>query len=163
MLDADVAALYGVKTERLNQQVRRNLDRFPPEFMFRISADEWRGTFVQFARTSQESRRLDRLPLAFTEHGCLMLSNVLKSSRAVAVSVQIVKAFVELRRAVRADYNLARRVEVLSRAMHRRLGRHDRKLALHEKAILKCLDDIRCLTDFPEPIRRQIGFLADIP
>jgi hypothetical protein len=63
MLDADLATLYGVKTERLNQQVRRNADRFPAEFMFRLSAEEWRGTFVQFARTSQESRRLDRLPV----------------------------------------------------------------------------------------------------
>lgn len=161
MLDADLAALYGVKTERLNQQVRRNAGRFPAEFMFRLSADEWRGTFVQIARTSQESRRLDRLPFAFTEHGCLMLSNVLRSPRAVEVSIQIVKAFVELRSAVRADHNLVRRVDVLSRAIQRRLSKQDRKLALHEKAILKCLDDIRRLTNFPEPVRRSIGFLAD--
>jgi hypothetical protein len=91
MLDADLARLYGVKTERLNQQVRRNLQRFPAEYMFKLTEDEWRAMFLQNARTSQGRRRLDRLPLAFTEHGCVMLSNVLNSPRAVEVSVQIVE------------------------------------------------------------------------
>ncbi len=161
MLDADLAALYGVKTERLNQQVRRNLDRFPLEFMSPLSREEWSAMFLQNARTSQVRRRLDRLPLAFTEHGCLMLSNVLRSPRAVEVSIQIAKAFVALRSAVRADHGLARRVDVLSRVIQRRMSKQDRNLALHEKAILKCLDDIRRLTHFPEPVRRSIGFLAD--
>ncbi len=90
-----------------------------------------------------------------------MLSNVLRSPRAVEVSIQIVNAFVALRSAVRADHDLARRVNVLSRVIQRRMSKQDRKLALHEKAILKCLDDIRRLTHFPEPVRRQISFMAD--
>ena len=79
MLDADLARLYGVRTERLNQQVRRNLDRFPEDFMFRVSQEEWEEMMLQFATSLRRTRRLDRLPLAFTEHGCLMLSNVLRS------------------------------------------------------------------------------------
>ncbi len=160
MLDSDLAALYGVKTERLNEQVRRNPERFPTRFMFRLNVEEWRRMCPQIAGTSQRRRRLDNLPYAFTEHGCLMLSNVLKSDRAIEVSILIIEAFVKLRTAMRADHSLARRVDVLTRAIHRRLGRQDRKLALHEKAILKCLDDIRRLTQFPEPTRRGIGFTA---
>jgi hypothetical protein len=162
MLDADLAALYSVPTRRLNEQVRRNQSRFPAEFMFKLTEEEWRGMFLQNARTSQGRRRLDRLPLAFTEHGCLMLSNVLNSPRAVEVSVQIVKAFVELRTAVRANHDLARRLEVLGKMMNRRIGKQDRKLAVHERAILKILDDIRRLAHFPEPVRRGIGFLASL-
>jgi hypothetical protein len=84
MLDAELAALYGVSTTRLNQQVRRNRARFPADFMLEVTRDEWRGTLLQNATTLQRSRRLDRVPLAFTEHGCLMLANVLRSGRAVA-------------------------------------------------------------------------------
>ena len=163
MLDSDLAALYGVTTSQLNQQVARNPERFPPRFMFRVSASVWRGMDRQLASTSQRRRRLDRLPLAFTEHGCLMLSNVLKSERAIEVSILIIEAFVKLRTAIQADQHLARRVDVLTRAIHRRLGRQDRKLALHEKAILKCLDDIRRLTRFPERPHRGIGFTAQWP
>jgi hypothetical protein len=163
MLDVDLAALYGVKTRQLNEQARRNPERFPPKFMFRLSTDEWQQMYPQIAGTSQRRRRLDRLPLAFTEHGCLMLSNVLKSARAVEVSILIIDAFVKLRTAIRADQSLARRVDVLTRAIHRRLGLQDRKLALHEKAILKCLNDIRRLTRFPEQPRRGIGFTAQWP
>ena len=160
MLDADLARLYGVKTERLNQQVRRNLGRFPAPFMFRLTSQEWDGMFVQIARTSQRQRRLDRLPLAFTEHGCLMLSNVLKSPRAVEVSVLIVQAFVRLRAAVTANRDLALRVDELARAVDQHIGRHDRKIRQHEAAILKILDEIRRFTRFPEPVHREIGFTA---
>jgi hypothetical protein len=142
ILDAELASLYGVTVKRLNEQVRRNPERFPSSFMFQLSAVEWQVTLPQNAATSQRSRRLDRLPLAFTEHGCLMLSNVLKSPSAVQVSILIIQAFVDLRSAIRADHDLARRMDVLGRVIHRRMGREDRKLAVHEKAILKCLDDV---------------------
>jgi hypothetical protein len=93
MLDADLAELYDVSTSRLNQQVRRNLSRFPADFMFEVTRLEWEGTLLQNASTLQRSRRWDWAPLAFTEHGCLMLANVLRSGRAVEVSVLIVRAF----------------------------------------------------------------------
>jgi hypothetical protein len=87
MLDSDLAELYGVPTMRLNEQVKRNRSRFPSDFSFRINEAEWKGMLSQNAITSRRRRRLDRLPVAFTEHGCLMLSNVLRSQRAVSVSV----------------------------------------------------------------------------
>jgi hypothetical protein len=163
MLDTELATLYGVKTERLNEQVKRNPGRFPQAFMFRLSEQEWRSMYPQNAGTSQRRRRLDRLPLAFTEHGCLMLSNVLKSPQAVQVSVLIVQAFVGLRAAVMANHELARRVDELERAMGRQIGNHGRKLAAHDSAILRLLGEIRRLTRFPESPRREIGFTAQWP
>lgn len=80
MLDAELAKLYGVRTERLNEQVRRNQTRFPTDFVFRISSDEWKGMYPQIAGTLQRTRRADRLPLAFTEHGCLMLAEMSPTS-----------------------------------------------------------------------------------
>jgi hypothetical protein len=155
MLDADLARLYGVRTERLNQQVRRNVQRFPEDFMFHLTKHEWEGTFVQFARTLQRSsRRVDRLPLAFTEHGCLMLSNVLRSPRAVEVSVLVVRAFVRMRGVLAANTELAARVDELGRE----LEKQGDTLTTHDLAIRELLAKIRLLTEFPEPTRRKIGF-----
>lgn len=159
MLDSDLARLYGVSTSRLNEQVRRNVARFPPDFLLRITADEWQGTLSQIATTLQRSRRRDRPPLAFTEHGCLMLANVLRSGRAVEVSVLIVRAFVRIRSAMAANAELASRVDELTREVERQGG----KLATHDAAILKLLAEIRRLTQFPEAPRREIGFTARWP
>ncbi|MFT3907203.1 MAG: ORF6N domain-containing protein [Steroidobacteraceae bacterium] len=159
MLDADLAQLYGVKTERLNQQVRRNADRFPADFMFRLTAEERRSAMcLQIASTLRRTRRSDYAPLAFTEHGCLMLANVLRSPRAVQVSVLIVRAFVQLRSAIAANQQLAARIDALSATV----TSQGRRLATHEKAILKLLADIRRLTAFPETPSRPIGFTADL-
>src|SRR5687768_13454384 len=149
MLDADLATLYGVTTARLNQQFRRNQDRFPADFAFPITAAEWAGLDMlqiatclhrtsgaripsQFAGGSQKHRHPGRLPVAFTEHGCLMLANVLRSGRAVEVSVLIVRAFVRMRSAMAANAELAARVDELSREVERQGG----KLATHDAAIL---------------------------
>lgn len=128
MLDTELAALFGVKTERLNEQVNRNPERFPPTFMFRLSEPEWHSMYPQNAGTSQRRRRLDRLPLASTEHGCLMLSNVLRSPQAVQVSLHIVQAFVGLRAAVMANQELARRVDEFERAMGKQISAHGREI-----------------------------------
>ena len=117
----------------------------------------------QNAGTSQRRRRLGNLPLAFTEHGCLMLSNVLKSPRAIQVSILIVQAFVGLRAAVMANQELARRVDELENTLGQQAGAHGRKLAAHESAILRILGEIRRLTRFPEPPSREIGFTAQWP
>jgi hypothetical protein len=159
MLDVDLAALYGVKTERLNEQVRRNQARFPADFMFQLRPDEWQGMYPQFAGTSQRTRRSDRLPLAFTEHGCLMLANVLRSGRAVEVSVLVVRAFVRMRSALAANTELASQVEKLASEVER----HGGKLAAHGAAIEHLLAHIRRLTQFPETPSRQIGFTAPWP
>src|SRR5438128_4410734 len=98
LLDADLAALYGVSTKRFNEQVRRNAARFPEDFMFRLSAEEWDSLRSQFA-TLKTGRGQHRkyLPLAFTEHGAIMAATILNSPRATEVSVYVVRAFVRLR------------------------------------------------------------------
>ena len=156
MLDADLARLYGVQTERLNQQVQRNQARFPADFAFRLSPEEWEGMYLQFAGTLRRTRRSDRLPLAFTEHGCVMASNLLRSERAVEVSVLVVRAFVRMRATLAANAELAARMDELARMLEHQGG----VLAAHDAAISQLLDEIRRLTRFPESPGRQIGFTA---
>ena len=108
MIDADLAELYGVPTKRLNEQVRRNALRFPPDFMFQLSADELVNLRSQFATSSWGGRRY--APFAFTEHGALMAATVLNSSRAVEVSLYVVRAFVRLREAIAQHRDLAKRL-----------------------------------------------------
>jgi hypothetical protein len=101
MLDAELAEIYGVETKRVNEQVRRNLNRFPPDFMFQLTADEWDSLRSQFA-TLKRGQHRKYLPYAFTEHGALMLANVLNSERAAQTSVMVVRAFVRLRQLLSA-------------------------------------------------------------
>lgn len=96
ILDADLARIYGVPTKRLNEQVRRNAERFPPDFLFHLTADEADSMRSQFATASKRNARF--LPYAFTEHGAIMAANVLNSPRAVQMSVFVVRAFVKMRR-----------------------------------------------------------------
>ncbi|WP_246862659.1 ORF6N domain-containing protein [Pedobacter sp. KBS0701] len=91
MLDSDLAELYGVETKRLNEQVGRNSDRFPEDFMFQLTDEEWLNLKSQFATSSWGGRR--KLPFVFTEHGILMLSSVLNSKQAIQVNIQIVRIF----------------------------------------------------------------------
>src|SRR5512145_744779 len=95
MLDADLAELYGVETRRLNEQVSRNIERFPVDFMFQLTAEEFANLKSQFATSSWGGRR--KLPYAFTEHGAIMAASVLNSQRAIEISVHVVRAFVRLR------------------------------------------------------------------
>jgi phage regulator Rha-like protein len=148
MLDVDLARLFGVPTSRLNEQVKRNGSRFPTDFAFMLTGEEWRSAMLsQFATTLRRTRRLDRLPLAFTEHGCLMLANVLRSARAVEVSVLVVRAFVQMRSALTASAELAARVDELGREVERQ----GENLITHDQAIHELLAEIRRLTRFPEP------------
>lgn len=97
MLDFDLASMYGVETRILNQAVKRNIDRFPEDFMFQISESEWTSISSQFVMTSRMKRPKSALPFAFTEHGALMLSSVLRSDVAVDMSIKITRAFVAMR------------------------------------------------------------------
>lgn len=108
LLDAELAALYGVSTKRFNEQVRRNAARFPEDFMFRLSANEWDSLRSQFA-TLKAGRGQHRkyLPLVFTEHGAIMAATILNSSRATQVSVYVVRAFVRLRELLASNKALA--------------------------------------------------------
>ncbi len=153
MLDADLAALYDVTTKRLNEQVRRNLERFPSDFMFQLINQEVAILKSQFATSSWGGKR--KRPLAFTEHGALMAAMVLNSARATEVSVYVVRAFVELRNTFVAHKELATRLDELE-------SRLERKLSTHDQAIAGILDAIRQLMTPREPTKkRRIGFVQD--
>ena len=149
MLDADLARLYGVTTGRLNEQVRRNQARFPEDFMFQLTKAELEAWRSQIAITNPGAKMgLRRRPFAFTEHGALMAANVLKTSRAVEMSVLVVRAFVRLRELLASHREFAEKL----RELDRRVSRHD----THIRALVTA---IRKLTaPAPIPPRRRIGF-----
>ena len=97
MLDHDLAELYGVETRAMNQAVKRNIERFPEDFMFQLNENEWQNMSSQFVMTSKSTRPKSALPLVFTEHGVTMLSSILRSKTAIQVNIQIVRAFVAVR------------------------------------------------------------------
>ena len=111
LLDADLADLYGVATKVLNQAVKRNLDRFPADFMFQLTPEEWERMRSQTVTSSR--RKLTAIPYAFTEQGVAMLSSVLRSQRAVEVNIAIMRTFVQLRRLMESNRDLARRIEAM--------------------------------------------------
>ena len=100
MLDFDLAELYGIETKALNQAVRRNSERFPDDFMFRLDEVEWHLMWSQFVTTSDKRRRKSCQPYAFTEHGVTMLASVLKSESAIKMNIAIVRAFISMRKAI---------------------------------------------------------------
>jgi hypothetical protein len=146
MLDFDLAALYGVATKALNQAVKRNADRFPPDFVFQLNKEEAQSLRSQFV-TLKRGKHLKYLPYAFTEQGVAMLSSVLKSGRAVKVNIAIMRAFVKLRETLETNRELARKFLELEK----RVGKHDTEIA----AIIEA---IRQLMTPPEKPRREIGF-----
>jgi len=111
MLDRDLAVLYGVPTKRLKEQVRRNIDRFPEDFMFELNREEFLDLRSQIATSSRGGTRY--MPMAFTEHGVLMLSSVLNSEKAIQVNIQIVRAFTKLREIVIENGKLRQEIEAL--------------------------------------------------
>jgi hypothetical protein len=149
MLDEDLADLYGVETKRLIQQVNRNIDRFPPDFMFQLSKDEAALLRSQFATSSGRGGRR-YAPYVFTEQGVAMLSGVLRSETAVAVNIAIMRAFVELRRAATSYAAIEKRLAELERETKEKLGKHDEQLG----EIFKVL---RQLISPPRP-KRRVGF-----
>ena len=147
LLDSDLADLYEVDTKRLNEQVKRNADRFPADFMFQLSPDEFANLKSQFATSSWGGKR--KLPNAFTEHGAIMAASVLNSKRAVEMSVYVVRAFVQLREMLSSQKVLAEQLAKLER----RVGHHDNSLA-------EIIDTLRGLMERPAPAKRGIGFTA---
>ncbi|HWM68392.1 MAG TPA: ORF6N domain-containing protein [Steroidobacteraceae bacterium] len=133
MLDADLAELYGVATSRLNQQVRRNLERFPKDFMFQVTAEEHAALMLQNATSKPVRGGRRKPPLVFTEHGAIMAATILNSGRAVEVSVYVVRAFVRLREVLASNKELAKKLEKLER----KLDSHDQAIV----GILKTLHD----------------------
>jgi hypothetical protein len=147
ILDKDLADLYGVGTKVLNQAVRRNRTRFPPDFMFRLTWEEVENPRSQFV-TLKPGKNIKYLPLAFTEQGVAMLSSVLRSERAVRVNIEIMRAFVQRRQMLSSHADLARKLEAL-----------EEKYDAQFKVVF---DAIRELMEPPElPGKRRIGFTSD--
>lgn len=140
MLDFDLAELYSVETRVMNQAVKRNLDRFPKDFMFRLTTKEWKNMSSQFVMTSVHKRPRKALPYAFTEHGVTMLANVLKSKRAIKMSIAVVRAFISLKQMAMQHKDLAERLEELRKELHERIGEHDTQLAAIYDAIENLLE-----------------------
>ncbi len=144
MIDADLARLYGVPTKSLNLAVKRNLDRFPADFMFRLTAEEHEALRFQI-ETSKGRGGRRYLPYVFTEHGVVMLANVLNSARAVAVSIEVVRVFVRLRQALAANADLARQLDDLERKVGARFTEHEKQLRVVFEAVRQLMieDDDR--------------------
>ncbi len=159
LLDSDLAKLYGVETRRLNEQVKRNRERFPQDFISELGADEFRNLKSQFATSSWGGRR--KLPLAFTEHGAIMAATILNSPRAVEVSVYVVRAFVQLRELAVTHRDLARRLAELEEKTEALALQQD-SLAHNTRVQLKqVFEAIRQLMTPPDPPRRPIGFVIE--
>jgi hypothetical protein len=147
MLDSDLAAVYGVTTRRLNEQLRRNIKRFPKDFAFRVTRAEFANLMSQIATSSFHGGRR-KLPWVFTEHGAIMLASVLQSKVAVSASVRVVRAFVRLREKIAANAELRHRFKELE-------GRMDK----NDEAIAQLFAAIRRLLTPPAPTtKREIGF-----
>ena len=155
MLDADLARIYGVTTARLNQQVKRNRERFPADFVFQLTGEEFPSLMLQNATSKKGRGGRRKLPYAFTEHGAIMAANVLNSDRAVAMSVFVVRAFIRLREVMAGNKELAKKLAALERKLTSRLD-------IHEDAILQLFAEMRRLLapppPQPEPKKRRIGF-----
>ena len=151
LLDSDLAELYGVETKRLNEQVRRNLDRFPDDFMFQLTKPEQEEILATVARLGR-LKHSKSLPYAFTEHGAIMAASVLSSPRAVEASIFVVRAFVKLRQLLATHKELASKVAELER----KLGDHDEAIGAIVAAIKQLMEPP------PAPPRRKIGFHASV-
>lgn len=148
ILDADLAMLYGVTTSRLNEQVKRNVERFPADFAFRLNRHEFDGLISQIATSNVGRGGRRKLPYAFTEHGAIMVAGVLNSVQAVQISILVVRAFVQLRRMLVPYKELMARL----RCLEETVGRHDEQ-------ITAIVDAIRLLMPPPEePPTEPFGF-----
>jgi len=171
ILDRDLAGLYGTTTKRLNEQVKRNRSRFPEDFMFQLTAKEWadltsqiamsktQSNRSQFATGSQRHRDPRFAPYAFTEHGALMAANILRSPKAIQMSVFVVRAFIRMRQMLIEQRVLARKLAELEEELTARLD-------VHETAINEIFGQIKRLLSSPpepEPPKKRIGFVVEEP
>jgi hypothetical protein len=155
MLDSDLAALYHVETKVLNQAVKRNTDRFPLDFMFQLNAEEWRLLRSQIVTSKIDDQRGGRrvAPYAFTEHGILMLSSVLKSDIAIDVNIKIMRVFVDLRRYVLSQAGTNEQLAELRKLLLLYIERNDKRV----DDILRALDSFIA----HPPVTKPIGFRKD--
>lgn len=152
MLDSDLSALYCVETRRLNEQVKRNLERFPDDFMFQLSKDELDNLKSQNATSSRGGTR--KLPYAFTEQGIAMLSSVLKSKTAVEVNIRIMRAFISMRRFIATNAQLFQRIEIIEY--------HQLEMKQHQEVTDKRIDEVFKRLDAENPPMQGIFYDGQI-
>ena len=162
MLDRDLAILYGVEVRRLNEAVKRNIERFPSDFMFQLTRDEWDILRSQFATANKNISKVRFLPNVFTEHGILMLSNVLNSARAINMSIQIIRVFDKLRKYTLSLPGTNEQISELRRLLMLHIENTDNKLTKHDKAINQIIRILNNLIEKP-PQAIKIGFTAREP
>jgi len=151
MLDTDLAELYGVETKRLKEQVRRNIERFPDDFMFELTQDEYRQLKEQFEQTGR-GEHSKYPPFAFTEHGVLMLSSVLNSDRAIKVNIQVMRVYIRLREMIMLNKDILKHLE----SIERKLSEHDNQIILIFE-YLKQLEQAK-QQELEQKNRPKIGF-----
>jgi hypothetical protein len=166
LLDSELAALYAVEVKRFNEAVKRNLARFPPDFMFQLDSEEYGRLRSQISTldSSLDARGRGQyrkyLPYAFTEHGAIMAATVLNSSRAIEVSVYVVRAFVRMRELSASHHDLARRLDALEEKTTELAARHDAFSSATRIQLKQVFDALRALTTPPDPPKRPIGFVT---
>jgi phage regulator Rha-like protein len=171
MLDADLAKIYQVETRRLNEAVKRNIDRFPPEFMFRLTKDEYDNLMSQFATSKDKYDNLKsqivtsswggrrKLPFAFTEHGVIMLSSVLNSKIANQINIAVVKAFIEMRRYIAKP--IRKKLDDLEKVLMLHIDDTNHNFAEHAAVINQIITKLNNLIETPPKPKRKIGFNAE--
>lgn len=150
MLDSDLAEIYQVETKMLNRAVKRNLTRFPEDFMFQLTDEEAESMRFQIGTASASKRNVRFRPFAFTEHGAVMLASVLNSPTAIEASIQVVRAFVKIRSILALHQDLAERIEELEKTT----DKHDQKFAVVSHLLSEIFRD-------PKFLKRKIGFIEE--
>lgn len=151
MLDRDLASLYGIDTRVLKQAVRRNLKRFPGDFMFVLTKDELKNWRSQFVTSKSDRKGLRYMPMGFTEQGVAMLSSVLNSPRAIEINIEIMRTFVNMRKLISSNLELKEKIKELERMTNRKFKESDNKIKL-------IFDAIKSLMMQETKPKRQIGF-----
>jgi phage regulator Rha-like protein len=160
MIDRDIAGLYGVEIKRLNEAVKRNINRFPSDFMFQLSQDEWDILRSQIATANKNVYKVRYLPYAFTEHGVLMLSNVLNSEKAVNMSIQIIRVFDKLRKYALQQSSKDVRIAELHKLLMLHIENNDYKFSEYDETIRQIVQALNNLIEHP-PKTKSIGFNAE--
>ena len=160
MLDRDLAGLYGVEVKRLNEATKRNIERFPPDFMFKLSQNEWDDLRSQIATANQNISKIRYLPYAFTEHGVLMLSNVLNSEKAINMSIQIIRVFDKLRKYALEQTSKDVRIAEIHKLLMLHIENNDYKFSEYDKTIRQIIHTLNNLIEQPQKAK-MIGINAD--
>ena len=157
ILDRNLAELYGVEVKRLNEAVKRNIERFPSDFIFQLTQDEWNILRSQIATANENISKVRFRPFVFTEHGVLMLSNVLNSSRAINMSIQIIRVFDKLRKYALEQTSKNIRLDELYKILMLHIENNDNKFSEYDETIKQIVDALNNLIDQPKKTG-TIGF-----